>query len=250
MRSRPDAGRRRLESACRLAVFALVGWMLGAAILPAASVTERRASDTELQAALPRWTMAQRGDPLAVTLDRAPSRAQLAWLVALGHTGHQVRWSGTLPSIAITTERMADPRGGELLALATPSGSTVMLRDAVGSIDSLTTGANGAQVIVPRDALAENGRDSLRAIIGGGNAMGASEPPPATVRPLLVVGAAGWEAKFTVAALEESGWRVYARLMVAPGVFVGGAPASLDTGTVAAVIALDTTVASLGSAIS
>lgn len=204
----------------------------------------------ELPAALPRWTMSERGDPLTVTLDHAPSRSQLAWLVALGHSGHQIRWNGTMPPVAITAEQVADPRGGELLALAAPGGSTALLRDAVGPIDSLTTGANGAQLIVPRDAITDPGRDSLRAIIGGGDTTGARQPSPATVRPLFVVGAAGWEAKFTVAALEERGWRVDARLMVAPGVFVGSAPASLDTATVAAVIAFDTTVASLGSAIS
>jgi hypothetical protein len=61
-----------------------------------------------------------------------------------------------------------------------------------------------------------------------------------------VAGAAGWEAKFVVAALEESGWTVDARLFVGPGQDVvqgGGARAGLDTSRHAAVVLLDSAAA-------
>jgi hypothetical protein len=76
--------------------------------------------------------------------------------------------------------------------------------------------------------------------------------PPDSLRlgRLLVLARAGWEAKFAIAALEERGWLVDARLRVAPGVDVRqGAPASPDTARYAAVIALDTTAADRAAAI-
>jgi hypothetical protein len=55
-----------------------------------------------------------------------------------------------------------------------------------------------------------------------------------------VLGRAGWEAKFVVAALEEAGWTVDARIPLAPGVVVRqGSAAAPDTAHDAAVVALD-----------
>src|SRR5205823_227161 len=63
-------------------------------------------------------------------------------------------------------------------------------------------------------------------------------------------GGAGWEGKFIVAALEERGWPVITRFAVAPNVEVAsGAPLTFDTSRVAAVVAVDTSVQSLGAAL-
>jgi hypothetical protein len=67
--------------------------------------------------------------------------------------------------------------------------------------------------------------------------------PAAELRPVLVLGHAGWEAKFVTAALEEQGWKVDERVFVAPGADVTqGAMAELDTAHFSAVVALDTTL--------
>jgi hypothetical protein len=61
---------------------------------------------------------------------------------------------------------------------------------------------------------------------------------------VLVIGSAGWESKFVVAALEESGWKVDEFIRVAPGVEVTqGSIASIDTARYSAVVALDNSVA-------
>jgi hypothetical protein len=57
---------------------------------------------------------------------------------------------------------------------------------------------------------------------------------------VLVIGDAGWESKFVVAALEEEGWKVDAFIRVAPGVDVTqGSAAVIDTSRYSAVVALD-----------
>jgi hypothetical protein len=57
----------------------------------------------------------------------------------------------------------------------------------------------------------------------------------------------GWEGKFIVAALEERGWPVATRFVVAPNVNVGQRGSlTLDTARVAAVIAVDTSLGGLG----
>jgi len=66
-------------------------------------------------------------------------------------------------------------------------------------------------------------------------------PSAAALRPVLIVGSAGWEAKFTAAALEEQGWIVEQRVFVAPGAVVTqGSVATLDTAHYSAIVALDT----------
>ena len=55
-----------------------------------------------------------------------------------------------------------------------------------------------------------------------------------------MIGDAGWESKFVVAALEEEGWKVEAFIRVAPGVDITqGATAVIDTSRYSAVVALD-----------
>ena len=64
------------------------------------------------------------------------------------------------------------------------------------------------------------------------------------LKRLLVLGAAGWETKFAVAALEERGWPVDAELRVSPQTTVRqGHVAAIDTSRYSAVLVLDTTAA-------
>jgi len=70
------------------------------------------------------------------------------------------------------------------------------------------------------------------------------------LRPVLVLGVASWESKFTIAALEERGWRVASRLRVAPGVEITQGPlGAIDTSRYAAVVVLDTSAAPAADAI-
>ena len=79
----------------------------------------------------------------------------------------------------------------------------------------------------------------------------AGEPDSITIKRLLVIGRAGWESKFVVAALEEDDWKVDARIRIAPGVNVTqGANAEIDTARYSAVIALDESAAPYSAAIS
>jgi hypothetical protein len=72
-------------------------------------------------------------------------------------------------------------------------------------------------------------------------------PDSSRLRSIVVVGGAGWEGKFIVAALEERGWPVATRFVVAPNVDVGQRGSlSLDTAHVAVVIAVDTLLGGFG----
>jgi hypothetical protein len=243
MRSPPDARRRRLESACRLGVFALLGWMLGTAFFPTAELHRRTAAATELARALPVWTTAPRTDLLELTLDRAPSRAQLAWLSALRRAGHSVAWSGSVPAAALAVEPAPEPGGALRFSVAAPDSTPLRLHDALGDLDSLITTGRGAALVVPRG-------DGDAAVIVGPQSLAPTRLDSASLRPLLIVGAAGWETKFTAASFEESGWAAETRMTVAPGVTVGSAAAlALDTAHFSAVVALDTTVKALGAGV-
>jgi hypothetical protein len=116
------------------------------------------------------------------------------------------------------------------------------VRDEASAIDSIhvTSGNLGGTVVTPivvGDVRATVGKQTL------------SSPAPGSVkiRPIVVLGAAGWEGKYLVSALEERGWPVVARFTVAPNVEVTqGTVATLDTAKISAVIAIDSTVAALG----
>ena len=79
----------------------------------------------------------------------------------------------------------------------------------------------------------------------------AAAPDSILPRQVVVLGRAGWEGKFVIAALEERGWKVSSRLRVGPNVFVTqGTPFALDTAHTGAVIALDSSAAFYAGAIS
>jgi hypothetical protein len=80
---------------------------------------------------------------------------------------------------------------------------------------------------------------------------GATSPVPDRTdrQAVLVLGRAGWETRFVLAALGEAGWKVRGRLPVAPGVSVTDASVlPLDTARYDVVIALDSTAADLAPA--
>jgi hypothetical protein len=133
----------------------------------------------------------------------------------------------------IHAEPIAAPTGGSRILVAAPSGSSVVMSDEVGLIDTVKAQTAGAALV-------------LNTVAGGltanvkGSVASAAQRDSLLLRKILVIGNAGWESKFVVAALEEEGWRVDAFIRVAPGVDVTqGSAAVIDTSRYSAVVALD-----------
>jgi hypothetical protein len=231
--------RRRFEIACRLAAFAALGWLLGESLFPAASRRVERATTGNVASRLGAWTRAGSNVALHGTFATAPATWVVDWLGALSRSGVPVTWSGSPPPAAITAEALADPAGGTRIAVAAPAKSLLVLRDDAGVLDSVRVADLGASVTAPLVA------GSVHALANG-QQLDTPLPPQPGLRAVVVIGRASWEGRFIASALEERGWSVIARFVVAPNVQVGqSAPLVLDTSRVAAVVAVDSTVGAL-----
>ena len=237
MRSRVD-WRAVLEWALRVGSLALLAWMIWLSTAARRAAGEHRvASSATLEDSLAAWTLDPRAESLHVALDELPRREERAWLAALRRDGAAVSWSSraTIP-IALVVEALNDPAGGVRASLAGPTGARIVVSDSLGVLDTVVMAGPSA---------------SLRARAALGAARASASGPGASAalrdslvqREVAVLGRAGWEAKFIIAALEESGWRVSARLAVAPDIFVRQGSVKLDTGSTGVVVALDSTAA-------
>jgi len=188
--------------------------------------------------ALAKWsTLATAPRGIHLRLDSVPSPVQREWLSALAGAGSSVTWSGSLPPLMIDARPIAAPTGGTRVFVSAPRGSSVALSDDIGAIDTLRTQSMGASIALGA------GDNHLSARANGSTAT-TSRSDSVIVRRVLVIGNAGWESKFVVAALEEEGWKVDAFIRVAPGVDVTqGSAAVIDTARYSAVIALDSAAA-------
>ncbi|MEZ4413863.1 MAG: hypothetical protein R2910_12820 [Gemmatimonadales bacterium] len=154
-------------------------------------------------------------------------------------------WSNAgIAPIGLEVEPKRDPAGGVLVRLAGSAGDTVALADALGPLDRTSIGVGGgATVRLPPVA------GAVRASLGPTTAWAESDTA-STHRRILLLGTAGWEARFVARALEERGWVVDARYAVAPRIDVRqGEPMPLDTASHAAVVVLDSTANRLAGAI-
>lgn len=230
-------GRLALEWALRVVALAALAWALASALARSGGEgSEKLVDGAALERALPSLTTDARVDSLEVVLDTVPDATWRHWLAALQASGVAVAWRARSPMapLAVATERSADPRGGARVRVAANAGSLVRVRDDLGLLDSTRATGSGAALSLP----AASG--PVTVAVGRQRARAAA---PDSLRPgrVLVLGDAGWESKFTVAALQERGWAVDGRLAVAPGVSVRvGAPAALDTARYAAVVVLGT----------
>jgi hypothetical protein len=233
--------RSRFESACRVGAFALLGWLLGTTVIPSRGRRSERASSSGVAARLPEWTRASSTVVLHGDFATTPSAATIEWLAALAHSGHVVTWSGSPPAVAIDAEALPDPSGATRIDVAAPAESRVIVRDDASVIDSVHVTTMGARVFAPVVV-------GAIAAASGGQHFGVGAPDSVRTRAIVVIGGAAWEGKFIVSALEERGWPVIARFSVAPGVNVAqGGPLVFDTSRVAAVIAVDTTIAAFAA---
>ena len=244
MPSRPDL-RRSLELTARVCALALLAWMIVRSAAPRGSAEVHERTDSHaLQAALAAWTLAPEPTAVHVTASFAPAAREREWLRALARAGVRVSWSGdSIPATAIEVAARTDPAGGVRAYVAAPAGSSAVLSDAVGLIDTVDVkpGANALSLPVTAGALDLLVRDQRAR---------AAAPDSILPRQVSVLGRAGWEGKFVMAALEERGWKVSSRLRVGPNVFVAqGTPLALDTAHTGTVIALDSSAASYARAI-
>lgn len=231
----PSAARRAVETGLRVLAFAALAGLLWVTLRTGGQAPAARADGGHVSASLVRWSTREAPGRVHVQLDSAPTPELRDWLAALAGAGTAVTWGGAAPApSAVAVEPVADPERSMRLWVAAPAGARVVLRDGLGAVDSVVVARGGARLTVPRL------EGMLRAASGGAEATAAVRDS-LVLRPLLLLGQAGWEAKFTLAALEERGWQVDARLAVAPSgdVRQGPAKVEIDTGRYAAVVVLD-----------
>lgn len=169
---------------------------------------------------------------IQLQLDSVPSNIERAWLGALAGAGSSLTWSGDLPAVMMDAQPVASPTGGTKVLVAAPNGSPVVIGDEVGAIDTLRPHDAGASITL------NSSPDRLTARAKGSVASTVTRDSVVLHR-ILVIGEAGWESKFVVAALEEEGWKVDALIRVAPGVDVTQGSVAIDTSRYSAVVALD-----------
>jgi hypothetical protein len=225
--------RVRLEHVLRGIVFVVLAVMLWQSLNDQADSADRTVSARGV-GALAKWSaLASAPGRIDVHLDSVPSPVERGWLGALAGAGSSVTWSGDLPAVMIDAQPVASPIGGTKVFVAAPNGSSVVMSDDIGVIDTLRAQNAGATVILT--AVAGN----LTARVKGAVAS-AVQRDSVVLHKVLVIGDAGWESKFVVAALEEEGWKVDALIRVAPGVPVTqGSTAPIDTSRYSAAVALD-----------
>lgn len=223
MRSRADA-RRPWELAARALAVALVAVALWRAL------AARRADGP------PAAHLALAGAPTALVRDSLAARAR---------AGDRVTWSGTVAAVAAAAEPVRDPSARTRLHAV--GEGPLAVADSLGAIDSLPAGDAPAPTAGAVAVAGVRGRLAVRD--GATVARGAPWPGDAPGR-VLVLGRVGWESKFTIAALEEAGWAVDARLRLADTVRVTqGRALAPAPGAHAAVVVLDTAVGAEGAAI-
>jgi hypothetical protein len=229
-----------IESGLRAASFALIAFALWRALSGAGAAETLRVRSSALTREMPAIQSAREA-ALHVDVDVTPSPADRDALAAVAHAGTRVTWSAAaVTPLAAVAERSREPGGPVRIAVA--SLAEVSLSDGLGALDTVraanATRGSTVSVGAPSGTLgARSG--SARAPVG--------VPSALALHAVLVLGRAGWEAKFVVAALEEQGWTVEQRVFVAPGADVmQGAGGAIDTSRYSAVVALDTTLGSAG----
>jgi hypothetical protein len=242
MHSRAERARRIAEHVLRGVALAALAALVWRAVRPAAPSATRVARG-DLSVMLERWTET----PPAkghVVFDRVPDAVTRDWIRALGSAGTAMEWSSSRPlgAAAVVAEPTPEPYGATRVRLAAAAGAPVSIADAAGLLDTLPHG--GASEL------------ELGSVAGGVRATGATftastaARDSVSLRPVLVLGTAGWESKFTIAALEERGWRVASRVRVAPNVEVTQGPlGAIDTSRYSAVVLLDSSAATSAAAI-
>lgn len=226
--------RIRLEHALREIVIVVLMVMLWQSLQEQADSGGETVMTRGIGGALADWSALGKAPGIIhFELNTVPPPLERAWVGALAGAGSAVTWRGDLPAVMIDAQPIASPTGGTRVFVAAPRGSSVVIGDEVGAIDTVQTQSAGAALAVGSAA------GPLTASVDGSTAS-TIQRDEVVVHNLLVIGGAGWESKFVVAALEEEGWTVDTFIRVAPGVDVTqGLAALIDTSRYSAVVALD-----------
>lgn len=226
--------RSRVELLLRvIGVAAVLAW-IALALAPTAATSGAFVSVADLGRELPRLTR-DGAAAVHVRIDSLPGASASAWLAAMRRSGARVTWGGDLAPLAVEAFRSAAP-AGDVVVLAAAAPGAAVLEDALGVLDTLDGGG----------ALRLASVEGTLSLATGSQVARVAPAPRESQAPkaIHVSGPASWEAKFVIAALEEAGWIVDARLFVAPGRdIVQGRARPLDTATYAAVIVLDSVAA-------
>ncbi len=238
MHSATDRARRRLEAAFRLLALAALLSTIGFAVWGGAVDRAEWSDSSGLAAALRRWSSVTSPVTVSVTLLATPSGLTRDWLAALAGAGSWINWSGSgLVATALSIEPRADPAGGADLAAAAPIGSTIAFSDTIGALDSARVSGSPVRLGLDRP------RSIIEARVGVVTAR-AGMTDSLSLGRLLVIGRAGWEFKFAVAALEERGWQVDALAQLSPASSIRqGIAEPIDTARYAAVLTIDSSAA-------
>lgn len=231
MRSLAELG-SWVERVCRVGAFMLLAYLAYRELVPGNRSALPKATEARI-ADLPDLTRRDSLTHIHFALSETPNVAERAWQQSLRQLGTKITWSGNLLPIALSARPAASPAGGYLLSGFAGRGGYVKVRDEISSIDSLPT--HSGFLSTPFSVTS----GVVRAAAGSDAASAASRDS-VVLRRVLVIGKAGWETKFVLAALEEAGWKTDAAILVAPGVSVDqGDISSIDTAHYAAVVAVD-----------
>ena len=242
MPSPPD--RRRLvrillERTARLTALGLIALLIGHSLYALGARASLRAEGPEVGDALARWSTSTTPRRIHVSLDSLPTPHQRDWLAAFPGADTEASWNGDTPApSAVSVEPVADPQHPSKVWVGASPGARVELRDDLGPVDSVTVEGSGAVFVLPR-------LEGRVAATFDSHVLATTDLRDSiSIRSGLVVGMAGWEAKFVVAALEERGWEMDARLAVAPSgdVEQGAARIRLDTARYSFVVAIDSVI--------
>ncbi len=158
-------------------------------------------------------------------------------LAARARAGDAVTWSGDVAAVATSSEPVRGPSARTRISAV--GDGAIALGDSLGELDSLPARSGSITAAGLRGSVRV--RDGLTGASTA--AASASETARAGAAPgrVFVLGRVGWEAKFTIAALEEDGWEVDVRLRLSDTLRVTqGASRMPVAGTHAVVVALDT----------
>lgn len=244
--------RATVEWVLRGASLLLLGFLIWQAFHALGERPMGRAQGADVRSALVRWSTRESPGRAHVVFDSiaAPSPDVRDWLAALRGAATRTSWYGPeLKPSAIAVNPVPDPTHPVRIWVAAPVANGVLVRDALGVIDSVTVRAGGGAVFTTSHV---NG--VVRAGTGDSDAGAATAVlrDSLSIKPVLILAIASWEAKFILASLEEYGWKIDARLGLSPAGDVVQGPPSLriDTAHYAAVIALDTSAAKYAERIS
>ncbi|MEP6509822.1 MAG: hypothetical protein ABJC63_16465 [Gemmatimonadales bacterium] len=228
----------------RVVSIGVIAWMLWESLDHGRKEFVVGAHTDALSNGLKKWSKSGvAADRISVQLDSVPTPRQRDWLAALRASGSKVSWNGSLPAVGVEVQPIAAPSGGYNVLVSAPAGSSVVVGDEVGPLDTIRAGNGGARVSVPSAS-------GVVTATSSGTTARVTLPASLRIKRVLVLGSADWESKFVIAALEEDGWKVDAQTSIAPGVRITqGSIEPIDTSRYSAVIALDKSASSFASEI-